>query len=548
MALRGAIVALSMKAVQQRVLLLALFATPYFAALTDSSIWDSNEAFYAQTPREMLQRSDWVTPYFNGRPRLNKPPLAYWAVGLFYKLFGVSLFWERFVMALLAAGCVGIVFQLGSMLFDPDAALLSAGTLATTFRFAVLSRRLLIDMLMLFFVLAAVLFFLRWLRRRRRLDFFLCSAALGLGFLAKGPAALLPVVLFAFFLTATGQWKLIREMPLAPAALIFLGLCLPWFLLLGFKTGWDVVADFFLKENLGRFSHLDYGPRRAWHYYFGVFLGDFFPWSLFFGAAVWWWFRDRSKEAGEGERECAWLILGWVAVWFVLFSLSRNKQEYYILPVYPAAALWTGHYLRNAAAPRALRLIASGLTIAVAVVLLLLAGKLFPGQAWLWAPSLTLVGFASMSAYRKWKAAAVCLSLFFAAGFLVFLQPLEQYRPVHHLAGVIERREADSKREWSAGYYRFTAPSLCFYLNRTIGEFYELEEAVRFLDQERTAYLIVEPDGLQELRNRSRRPLTVLDERPRLATTGRSLLRALRADESAGPEAWTRPVYLVVNE
>ena len=31
-----------------------------------------------QTAREMGVNNDWVLPYFNGEPRLNKPPLNYW--------------------------------------------------------------------------------------------------------------------------------------------------------------------------------------------------------------------------------------------------------------------------------------------------------------------------------------------------------------------------------------------------------------------------------------------------------------------------------------
>ena len=35
-------------------LLLALAICPYFVGLGDSSIWDANEAFYVETPLEML--------------------------------------------------------------------------------------------------------------------------------------------------------------------------------------------------------------------------------------------------------------------------------------------------------------------------------------------------------------------------------------------------------------------------------------------------------------------------------------------------------------
>ena len=48
--------------------------------LASSSIpLDSHEIFVAETAQEMLQRGDWIVPYFNGEPRLNKPPVSYWA-------------------------------------------------------------------------------------------------------------------------------------------------------------------------------------------------------------------------------------------------------------------------------------------------------------------------------------------------------------------------------------------------------------------------------------------------------------------------------------
>jgi len=72
------------------IILLALAAAPYFIGLGASSLWDSNEAFYAQTPREMIESGDYINPSFNYQPRFNKPPLSYWVVAAFYKLFGVS--------------------------------------------------------------------------------------------------------------------------------------------------------------------------------------------------------------------------------------------------------------------------------------------------------------------------------------------------------------------------------------------------------------------------------------------------------------------------
>src|SRR5262245_58604201 len=82
------------------ILTLALSAAPYFVNLGASSLWDTNEAFYAETPREMIESGNFSDPTFNYRPRLNKPPLSYWMVAISYRLFGISERSERLPIAL----------------------------------------------------------------------------------------------------------------------------------------------------------------------------------------------------------------------------------------------------------------------------------------------------------------------------------------------------------------------------------------------------------------------------------------------------------------
>src|SRR6185436_7955088 len=81
-------------------LLLLLACAVYFVALGNAAIWDANEAFYVETPREMLEGNDFVNPSFNYLPRFNKPVLSYWIVAFLYRLFGVSVGVQRFGIAL----------------------------------------------------------------------------------------------------------------------------------------------------------------------------------------------------------------------------------------------------------------------------------------------------------------------------------------------------------------------------------------------------------------------------------------------------------------
>src|SRR2546426_10229250 len=72
--------------------ILLLLALPvFFIFLGANSIWDANEAFYVETPRQMVHTGDYITPTFNGQKRLNKPVLSYWIVAGLYRTFGESV-------------------------------------------------------------------------------------------------------------------------------------------------------------------------------------------------------------------------------------------------------------------------------------------------------------------------------------------------------------------------------------------------------------------------------------------------------------------------
>src|SRR5207248_2272205 len=71
---------------------------------------EPDEGRYAEIPREMLQRGEWVVPYLQGEPYLDKPPLLYWLVMLSFRLFGVSAALSRLVPAMACQGCVLVIY------------------------------------------------------------------------------------------------------------------------------------------------------------------------------------------------------------------------------------------------------------------------------------------------------------------------------------------------------------------------------------------------------------------------------------------------------
>ena len=526
-------------------LLLSVFSLPLFVSLDTSSIWDANEAFYVQTPREMVESSNWLVPYFNGEPRLNKPPLSYWLVASLYSLFGVSVFWVRLLTALCGVAAIVAVFRLGVQLFSAPVALLGAGIFATTFRFLILSRRALIEILLLALLLWTLVSLFSWLRSERSAYLYVASALLGLAFLTKGPLVLLLPLVFGVFLGISGRAHLLRKPALLPAILLFLGVGGSWFVALGLIHGWQPVAMFFLEENLGRYAFLSYGPERGFEYYSLVFLGDFFPWSILFLVSLPWWLEKGQPQ----DTRLSMLFLGlWIAAWMVVFSLSHNKQEYYILPVYPAAALWLARYLqkprydRLASVPAGLILFFVSLALPAAMSVLVR-----PSPLW-WLLALPGFGFAASLVRRHFGASAVSLSLFFFLAFYLFSDPLEKYRPVRRLARQIESLEENREGIFRVGYLKIASPSLAFYLNQPMLELFEIDEAAACLSSTTRTYLLLDESDLEALQAQAGPDIYVTATSPRLSTNLRSFLQALRSDRWRTREAWLKQVVLVSNQ
>src|SRR5580765_8883899 len=106
--------------------LLVVALPVFFLYLGANSIWDANEAFYVETPRQMVLSGDYVNPSFNGQPRFNKPVLSYWVVAGLYRAFGESVAVERAGIALGAMGLILATFLIGRALRSTGTGVLAA--------------------------------------------------------------------------------------------------------------------------------------------------------------------------------------------------------------------------------------------------------------------------------------------------------------------------------------------------------------------------------------------------------------------------------------
>jgi len=517
--------------------LLAAALALFFVDLGGSSIWDANEAFYVETPREMIDRGDYVFPTFNYEPRVNKPVLSYWIVAGFYKLFGVSVGVQRIPIAIGGLLLVGIAFFLGRLVSvetaDPAvsvrAGLWAALGFAVSPRLVMFSRRIFIDIYITLFMAATLLLFALAERypHRRRLFLALMYVSVGLGVLTKGPVAVaLPGLVFLIYLIVHRELRRVTELMIPAGVAIVLAIVVPWYAALYQRDGWTHIASFFLGENLGRYSDgVGFDTGRGPWFYVGVLFSDGFPWSILFFAALALWWRLRRVAAPNGGAKPSpgprapaltkaplriqTLLLIWIATIVVFFSFSASKQDLYIYPVMPAiAALGGGAIAAGAPGARWLSaLIGALLAIAGAGVLYVFqrSGNIYEIDGIALISAVALAGglaALALAATGRWHKGLLAM---LAAGVLVnwilvlrVLPSFEKYKPVPRLTAFLESRITPGD---VIAHYSIALPSMVYYLRRHIEVTYDRGTFIGIMRQPERVYGILWIEEYARLKN-----------------------------------------------
>jgi 4-amino-4-deoxy-L-arabinose transferase-like glycosyltransferase len=495
--------------------LLLVAALPVFFIFLDAnSIWDANEAFYVETPRQMVLSGDYITPVFNDAPRVNKPVLSYWIVAGLYKVFGISVGVERFGIALGAVGIILAAFLIGRALRSHATGLVAALVVATAPRMVMFSRRIFIDIyITLFMALALACFVLAERHPEQRRRWLLAMyVAMGLGVLTKGPVAIvIPVVVLALWLTLERRWSDIRRLLLVPGLLIIAAIVVPWYAVLTARHGWEPLTTFLLGENLERFTTAMASDDRSVWYYLPVVFGDLFPWApLLVVPAVSAWRRARAGEDATHAaiRRLLWL---WIVVFVAIFSLSQTKQDLYIFPVAPAVAALVADALVASGFGSEHR----GLRIMLGVVAVLCLAC-SPLVFWVFGSGYYALPGARAAAVLLGIGALVMLGgvvsgrarvavLAMAATFVTFnyvfvsrvLPGMERLKPVVPLADVLATRATSSSR---LGSYHLMLPSLVYYARRPVQILDDQAEALEFYRDPRDGWAIMTETEFEELR------------------------------------------------
>lgn len=309
---------------ESRALLAVLLLFP-FLGLGTPPLFDLDEGAFTASTTEMFLRGDFLSSHLLGEPRHDKPILIYWLQAASVALLGPSEFAWRLPSALAASLWIGLTYAFVSRMLDRSAGLTAALIIATAAGLAVITRAATADALLNLWLAGAGYATWLWLQEGRRRWLYLAWAAMALGFLTKGPVALvIPGGAVTLWCLLRGDWRRLLAWALAPGPLgLFLVIAAPWFVVQTVNEGPGFLAGFFLTHNLSRFDTPMEGHGGNLLYYVPVVVLSLLPHSgLLLVALGRWralWQEDLLRYG-----------LLWFLVAFVLFSVSGTKLPHYV--------------------------------------------------------------------------------------------------------------------------------------------------------------------------------------------------------------------------
>lgn len=316
-------------------LVLLLAAVLLLWNLWGYDLWAPDEPYFGEGAREMIADGHWLVPHVIGEVTTDKPPLFFWLIALLSLPFGgVSAATARLPSVLAALGTLALTMRLARQWWGARTAALAGVFLTTMVLFWRQARSAQIDSLLCFLILVSLLAFeaFRNGSAKGRTAGLLFWGAAAAATLAKGPVGLLIPLLVALLTLAFDHdlRKMRRFAPLAGPAL-FLLLTGAWAgatLLAGDEYSvFDALRRHFFERTLHGMHHV----QPPWYYLTTLPVG-LLPWTgIVIGGLLLAWRERRDPRLR--------FLLVWSLTVVLMFSISTEKRDLYVLPALPAFAL-----------------------------------------------------------------------------------------------------------------------------------------------------------------------------------------------------------------
>ena len=332
-----------------------------------------DETRYLTVAWEMHTSGSYMVPHLNGELYSHKPPLLFWLINIGWAIFGVSTEWARLVAPLFGLGSLWLTAKMANALW-PDVSKdvlsmrrgLAPLILLSGVYWSVFSTMTMFDMMLAFSTLVSLLGVVggwrAYVNNNSSWDFWknvaLIGIGLGLGGLSKGPAILLhvlPVYLLAPFwgplLTGEKPKSWVKWYTSVPIAiLIGVGIALCWAIPAAIIGGPEYRDAIFVGQTAGRMVKSFAHQRPPWWFlqYLPLLLLPWFAWPRLWRAVGFKksWREKTGFRASLTDGGVRFLVI-WFGVTLVAFSAISGKQLHYLLPEFPAIALFVSFLLSN---------------------------------------------------------------------------------------------------------------------------------------------------------------------------------------------------------
>lgn len=299
------------------------------------------EGRWAEAAREMTLKGSWFLPTINFEPHITKPLIPFWLIKVSGELFGYSEFSVRLPGSLLALFSVLLLYLLSKKLLEKRGALAATFLYSASLGFVEFARLAQSEIYQLFGIVSATCVYVYFRDKKSFLGYFLFFLALLWGALSKGLTAVAVITLFVMLDILLHKkfyhfnWKLIVSCILG----IFLYF-LPYYLT---SLELNTALPFYLwfKENIKQAID-PYDNLRPFYIYFFYLPLWIAPFSLYLYDALYKFFKNYTLLS-KTEKV---FLLTTISI-FLLFTLSKARRGYYILPILPFSILLITFYLKN---------------------------------------------------------------------------------------------------------------------------------------------------------------------------------------------------------
>ncbi|MDF1564170.1 MAG: glycosyltransferase family 39 protein [Deltaproteobacteria bacterium] len=373
-----------LSAERRGLLLVVAFAGLIFLPFLGSvGLWDPWETHYSEVARSMIERNDYVHPYWERAYFFSKPVLTFWLMALGMKIVGLAgpggalsiyLEWAvRLPIALLAILGVAMVYLAGARIWSRRVGALAAVALATMPMYGLIARQAMTDMPFVSLVTAAICALMIALFGKAPAEaeaavedeeatddpdpfwLYVFYAFVGFATLAKGLLGVaLPGAVALLFLVLTGRWGLVSRLRIPTGALLTAVIGAPWFVVMSLFNGKDdefknfayrfFVHDHFKRIGMGVHTTT---PGGTFTYFIEQVGFGTFPWVVLFPASLTIAARDLAAGLKGRRAQALFFAFLWILVGYGTFSLSATKFHHYGFPMLPPLALVSGYALHR---------------------------------------------------------------------------------------------------------------------------------------------------------------------------------------------------------